>query len=65
MPTDHSPATPRQRLTSKEIDALLALIAIAHAGMENEGDYAGFDYPSMESAEEKLIVMAAKRKRGR
>jgi hypothetical protein len=47
-------------LTSRELDALIALIAIAKAGPQNEGDYQGFDYRAMERAREKLATMKAK-----
>jgi hypothetical protein len=43
--------------TAKEIEALFGLIAIAVAGPENEGDYAGFDYKAMERARLKLVEL--------
>lgn len=45
------------QLTRREIEALQALMNIAEASAQDEGDYAGFDYEAMESASAKLNAM--------
>ncbi len=51
------PKQTKPLFTPTERNALLALIAIAEASPEGEGDYQDFDYRAMNRAREKLQDM--------